>query len=79
MLVTLKSGADFSRGCVGELISHSILTTHPPTASRIDSRPCQPRERRTGLEEGAGAVTPRPVNSRAVLPRTEKVSMVFAA
>jgi hypothetical protein len=27
---TSKPGADFPRGCVGELIGHSILKTPPP-------------------------------------------------
>jgi hypothetical protein len=29
MLVYSKQGADFSRGCAGAKISHSILKTHP--------------------------------------------------
>jgi hypothetical protein len=36
MLVFLKPGTDFSRGCADGAISHPILKTHSPTDSRID-------------------------------------------
>jgi hypothetical protein len=29
MLVTVKLGADFSRGCTGTRIGHVLLATHP--------------------------------------------------
>jgi hypothetical protein len=29
MFVTVKQGADFSAGCAGGKISHSIIKTHP--------------------------------------------------
>ena len=49
MLASLKFGADFSAGCAGEVVGHSILKTHPPADSRIKSRKRQPGQRRTGL------------------------------
>lgn len=36
MLVSLKLGADFSRGCAAQSIGQSFLAT-PPRTSRIDS------------------------------------------
>ena len=49
MLMSVKAGSDFSRGCADETIGHSILKTHAPTDSRIESRQRQSRQRRTGL------------------------------
>ena len=31
MLVFLKPGADFSRGCTLPVIAHTYVKTHPPT------------------------------------------------
>jgi hypothetical protein len=33
MLVTVRSGTDFSAGCAGEGINHSLFATHPPRLS----------------------------------------------
>jgi hypothetical protein len=34
MLVALKLGADFSRGCADQMISHALLATHPRPSIR---------------------------------------------
>jgi hypothetical protein len=48
MLVILKSGADFSRGCALPMIANTIRLTHPPHNSRSDARECQPQQVQTG-------------------------------
>ena len=59
MLVSLKSGADFSAGCAGERIGHLLLATHPHCLTIRESTSAMAR--RSKIEQGREYILSAPL------------------